>query len=112
MTNVTVLTERGRFSLPAEPIGPFAIHRMLLSAERRVMSDRWTLTHRPTGASVLQGICCEESARRLAAALLEKGLDWDFREVNIRGKRVVSPKQVWAAKELIASWPKRCELCR
>ena len=107
MTQITTLTTLGRFVIPAKILGPFAIHRMMLDAAKQMTSDRWTLTHQPTGRAVAAGMCCPESARELAEKLMAIVVDWNFED-----KMQIPVDQREAVSIIISNWPKRCELCR
>jgi hypothetical protein len=56
----------------ADMVGPFAIH------SSRNFEDSWTLTHVPTGYSVINDAPHIQACRFAAMCLLELPIDWSF----------------------------------
>lgn len=71
MAKITLRTIHGDMTMPGRLVGPFAIHRGIANTQS------WTVTHVGTGWAIAIDLHSEDSADRIAGAVLPLA-DWSF----------------------------------
>src|ERR1039458_7236480 len=95
----TVGTLKSIAIVEAKKLGVFAVHTT------PGFTDLYTLTHIRSGRAVARDLCCEDSARALAAAI--KAFNWDFdmkRDVRVRKFDRPQEFEMKQAAAIVLAW--------